>query len=83
MISSAPVPVASCRRNSLRWVLEGLTHRGPHLARPRPLTAHQRDEALQRLRQGETQADVARTYNVDPATISRLVARRGRRPVKR
>src|SRR5262249_53768001 len=26
---------ASCRRNSLRWVLEGLTHRGPHLGRPR------------------------------------------------
>jgi transposase len=28
----------------------------------------------QRLRQGETQADIARTYNVDPATISRLAA---------
>src|SRR5262249_32612039 len=50
------VPIASRRRNSLRWVLEGLTHRGPHLGRPRPLTAHQRDEALHRLAQGETQA---------------------------
>src|SRR5262249_59390544 len=26
------------------------------------------DEALQRLRQGETQADIARSYAVDPAT---------------
>ena len=48
--------------------------RGVRFGRPRKLTVHQRDEALQRLRQGETQADVARTYNVDPATISRLAA---------
>ena len=48
--------------------------RGVRFGRPRKLTPHQRDEALQRFRQGETQADVARTYNVDPATISRLVA---------
>ena len=31
-------------------------------------------ERRRRLRQGETQADIARTYNVDPATISRLAA---------
>src|SRR5262249_29610955 len=48
--------------------------RGVRFGRPRKLTAHQRDEALQRLRQGETQADVARSYAVDPATISRLAA---------
>src|SRR5262245_58991786 len=48
--------------------------RGVKFGRPRKLTAHQRDEALQRLRQGETQADIARSYAVDPATISRLVA---------
>jgi DNA invertase Pin-like site-specific DNA recombinase len=48
--------------------------RGVRFGRPRKLTAHQRDEALQRLRQGETQADIARSYAVDPATISRLVA---------
>jgi hypothetical protein len=29
-------------------------------------------EALRRLAGGETQADVARTYNVDATTISRL-----------
>lgn len=40
--------------------------------RPRKLTAHQRQEALQRLEAGETQADVARTYNVDATTIGRL-----------
>jgi len=42
--------------------------------RPRKLTAHQRDEALHRLAQGETQADIARSYAVDLATISRVVA---------
>src|SRR5262249_56879328 len=39
-----------------------------------PRRPHQRDEALHRLAQGETQADIARSYAVDPATISRLVA---------
>jgi len=33
---------------------------------------HQRQEALQRLQQGEAQADVARSYAVSQATISRL-----------
>jgi len=48
--------------------------RGVRFGRPRKLTVHQRDEALQRLRQRKTQADIARTYNVDLATISRLAA---------
>jgi hypothetical protein len=39
------------------------------------LTAHQRQEALQRLAAGETQADIARTYNVDATTIGRLEPR--------
>jgi hypothetical protein len=38
------------------------------------MTPHQRQEALQRLAGGETMADVARTYAVDAATISRLAA---------
>jgi hypothetical protein len=36
--------------------------------------SHQRAEALQRLANGETQADIARTYAVDPTTIGRLEA---------
>ena len=40
--------------------------------RPRKLTPHQRQEALSRLANGETQADVARSYNVDASTIGRL-----------
>ena len=40
--------------------------------RPLKLTPHQRQEALARLEAGETQADVARTYNVDATTIGRL-----------
>ena len=44
---------------------------GVRFGRPRKLTPHQREEALRRLAAGETQADVARTYNVDPTTIGR------------
>ena len=48
--------------------------RGVKFGRPRKMTPHQRQEALQRLIAGETQADVARTYAVDAASISRLAA---------
>jgi DNA invertase Pin-like site-specific DNA recombinase len=44
--------------------------RGVRFGRPRKLTPHQRQEALQRLASGETQADVARSYNVDATTIA-------------
>ena len=47
--------------------------RGVKFGRPRKMTPHQRQEALRRLNDGETMADVARTYAVDPATISRLL----------
>jgi DNA invertase Pin-like site-specific DNA recombinase len=50
--------------------------RGVRFGRPRKLTPHQRQEALQRLAAGETQADVARTYNVDATTIGRLLGDR-------
>jgi DNA-directed RNA polymerase specialized sigma24 family protein len=43
-------------------------------ARSRKLTPHQRAEALQRIAQGETQADIARLLNVSAPTISRLAA---------
>ena len=46
--------------------------RGVRFGRPRKLTPHQRQEALARRGAGETQADVARTYNVDATTIGRL-----------
>ena len=46
--------------------------RGVKFGRPRKMTPHQRQEALARLANGETQADVARTYNVDATTIGRL-----------
>src|SRR5262245_19653801 len=50
--------------------------RGVRFGRPRKLTPHQRQEALQRLASGETQADVARSYNVDATTIGRLLGDR-------
>jgi DNA invertase Pin-like site-specific DNA recombinase len=48
---------------------------GVKFGRPPKLTPHQRQEALQRLAAGETQADIARTYNVDATTIGRLEPR--------
>jgi DNA invertase Pin-like site-specific DNA recombinase len=46
--------------------------RGVKFGRPSKLTPHQRSEALARLAAGETQADIARSYAVDPTTIGRL-----------
>ena len=48
--------------------------RGVRFGRPAALTPHQRHEALQRLANGEVQADIARSYDVSQATISRLQA---------
>src|SRR5215470_10582694 len=48
--------------------------RGVKFGRPRKMTPHQRQEALQRLAAGDTMADVARTYAVDATTIGRLAA---------
>ena len=48
--------------------------RGVRFGRLSVLTASQRQEALQRLADGNAQADVARTFNVSQATISRLAA---------
>jgi len=48
--------------------------RGVKFGRPRKMTPHQRQEAIQRVAAGETMADVARTYNVDATTIGRLAA---------
>jgi DNA invertase Pin-like site-specific DNA recombinase len=50
--------------------------RGVKFGRPHALNAHQRKEALQRLQEGVAQADLARTYGVSQATISRLEAQR-------
>jgi DNA invertase Pin-like site-specific DNA recombinase len=50
--------------------------RGVRFGRPRKMTPLQRQEAIQRLAAGETQADVARTYNVDATTIGRLLGDR-------
>jgi DNA invertase Pin-like site-specific DNA recombinase len=49
--------------------------KGVRFGRPAKLTLHQRQEALDRLGKGEAQADVARTFNVSQATISRLEGR--------
>jgi DNA-binding XRE family transcriptional regulator len=48
--------------------------RGVKFGRRRMLTRHQGRHALKRLQADETQADLARTYNVEPTTIGRLVA---------
>jgi DNA invertase Pin-like site-specific DNA recombinase len=47
--------------------------RGVRMGRPPKLTPHQQREAIRRRDRGyETLADIARSYNVSPATISRL-----------
>jgi DNA invertase Pin-like site-specific DNA recombinase len=48
--------------------------RGVKFGRPRKLTPHQRQEALQRLAAGESQMNVARSFNLSSSTISRLAA---------
>jgi DNA invertase Pin-like site-specific DNA recombinase len=48
--------------------------RGVRFGRPQALTPHQRKEAVQKLAEGAVQADLARTYGVSQATISRLAA---------
>jgi DNA invertase Pin-like site-specific DNA recombinase len=50
--------------------------RGVHMGRPPKLIRHQREEALEALSLGlVSQADLARRFNVDQATISRMVRR--------
>jgi DNA invertase Pin-like site-specific DNA recombinase len=46
--------------------------RGVHLGRPSKLNHNQKQEALERMKAGESLVDIARTYNVDPTTIGRL-----------
>ena len=48
--------------------------KGVQFGRPRKLTPHQRREAMERLAEGAVQADLARSYGVSQATISRLAA---------
>jgi DNA invertase Pin-like site-specific DNA recombinase len=48
---------------------------GIKFGRKPKLTIHQRQEALERLAEGASQSDIARTFNVDRATISRLARR--------
>src|SRR5467141_2365330 len=47
--------------------------RGVKMGRPPKLTPHQQKEAIKRRNQGETLADIGRSYNVSAATISRFV----------
>lgn len=49
--------------------------RGVHFGRPFKLTPHQQREALARRANGETLADIARTYGVSHSLISRLEQR--------
>nr|WP_274532845.1 helix-turn-helix domain-containing protein [Bosea sp. Root670] len=55
---------------------EGLSRakaRGVKLGRPFGMTHHQRQEALARKAAGEPVREIARSYNVSPSTISRLL----------
>jgi DNA invertase Pin-like site-specific DNA recombinase len=54
---------------------KGAKARGVRFGRPSKLTDYQRAEALRRLAAAEPQADIARSYSVDPSNISRLAKR--------
>jgi DNA invertase Pin-like site-specific DNA recombinase len=57
--------------------------RGVRFGRPPPLTAHQRQEATRRLTNGKAHTDIARSFNVSQAPVSRFGARPFRRGRKR
>ena len=66
------IPPGGITRLSSPLRIRRCTATGP-LGRPPKLTPHQRREALRRRNRGtETLADIARSYNVSQATISRL-----------
>jgi DNA invertase Pin-like site-specific DNA recombinase len=48
---------------------------GIRFGRPPKLTRHQQEQALKLLDQGEPQRSVARLFNIDQATVSRLASR--------
>jgi DNA invertase Pin-like site-specific DNA recombinase len=48
--------------------------RGVRFGRPKKLSTHQRREAIDRIAAGEAVAEVARTFGVDRATLSRMQA---------
>jgi DNA invertase Pin-like site-specific DNA recombinase len=48
---------------------------GIRFGRPPKLTRHQQEQALKLVDQGEPQSAVARLFNADPSTISRLASR--------
>jgi DNA invertase Pin-like site-specific DNA recombinase len=48
--------------------------RGQHMGRPPKMTAARKREARQRRKDGESIADLARSYGVSPASIYRTTA---------
>jgi DNA invertase Pin-like site-specific DNA recombinase len=73
-----PLAASTCQTGVLqitRKISEGrkrARQNGIKFDRKPKLTAYQRQEALERLAQGESQSTIARSFNVDRATISRL-----------
>ena len=63
-ILSAPAPPKVARAKA----------QGKAMGRPPSLTPEQKKEAIRRRAQGDTLAELARSYNVSRATISRLIA---------
>jgi hypothetical protein len=66
------MPVA-CRDRE-KAVTDARWRSGVRFGRPRKLTSHQRQGGPCQTRRGRDEADVARTYAVDPTTIGRLQA---------
>lgn len=76
MMLAISAAIADVERDIIRTrTAEGrsrATDRGQHMGRPPALTAQQAAEARQRRRDGATLKDLADSYNVSKATISRV-----------
>jgi DNA invertase Pin-like site-specific DNA recombinase len=60
-------------RNRSAEGLERARARGVLVGRKSTLTEHQRADIIARQKAGEVQCDIARSYNVCPSTISRVI----------
>jgi len=73
IIANLPAVRAAKKANTTSRVHRRLIEPIEKMGRPPKLTPHQQKEAIKRRDQGEeTLADIAHSYNVSAATISRL-----------
>jgi len=68
----APTRLRASSRRLKKTFERRARQNGIKFGRKPKLTTYQQQEALERLAEGESQSTIARSFNVDRATISRL-----------